>query len=71
MHQKTRYNVRLSEKKGVKFEIDNSDKTFKKYLDLTNETTKRQRFYSHDEKYHKLMWETLGNHSNEKFDPNK
>lgn len=71
MSQKTRYNVRLSEKKGVKVEIDNSDKAFNDYLKLTRETTKRQKFYAHNETYHKLMWETLGNKSNEKFDPNK
>lgn len=71
MHQKTRYNVRLAEKKGVSVEIDNSEKAFKKYLELTNETTKRQKFYAHDESYHKLMWETLGNTKNEKYNPNK
>src|SRR3989338_9516121 len=31
MHQKTRYNIRLSEKKGVTVEIDNSDKAFEQY----------------------------------------
>ncbi|EKD86323.1 MAG: femAB family protein [uncultured bacterium] len=71
MHQKTRYNVRLAEKKGVKVEIDNSGKSFKDYLKLTNDTTKRQKFYAHDEKYHRLMWETLGNHDNQDFNPNK
>lgn len=71
MHQKTRYNVKLAERKGVSVEIDNSEKAFKKYLELTNETTKRQKFYAHDEKYHKLMWETIGNTKNEKFNPNR
>lgn len=71
MHQKTRYNVRLAEKKGVKVEIDNSGDSFKDYLKLTNDTTKRQKFYAHDEKYHRLMWETLGNHNNQDFNPNK
>lgn len=71
MHQKTRYNVRLSEKKGVKVEIDNSEKAFKEYLRLTEETTKRQKFYAHNKTYHKLMWETLGNRENKSFDPNK
>ncbi len=71
MHQKTRYNIRISEKKEVKIEIDNSDKAFKEYLKLTDQTTRRQKFYAHNEKYHKLMWETLGNKSNKEFDPNK
>ena len=71
MHQKTRYNVRLSEKKGVKVKIENSEKVFNEYLKLTKETTSRQKFYAHDEKYHRLLWETIGNKNNDKFDPNK
>lgn len=71
MHQKTRYNVRLSEKKGVKVQIDNSEKAFEAYLKLTKETTKRQKFYAHNETYHKLLWETIGNKENKAFDPNK
>ncbi len=59
MHPKTRYNIKVAEKKGVKVIEDNSDKAFADYLRLTKETTKRQRFYAHTEKYHKLMWETL------------
>src|SRR3989344_9551416 len=56
---KTRYNIRLAERKGVKVKEDNSDKAFKKYLELTFETTKRQGFYAHTPKYHKLMWQHL------------
>lgn len=56
---KTRYNIRLAEKRGVKIFIDNSDAAFEKYLDLTFETTKRQGFYAHTPKYHNLMWKHL------------
>ncbi|OGM27698.1 hypothetical protein A3D00_00380 [Candidatus Woesebacteria bacterium RIFCSPHIGHO2_02_FULL_38_9] len=56
---KTRYNIRLAQKHGVNVVEDNSEKAFKKYLELTFETTKRQGFYAHTEKYHRLMWETL------------
>lgn len=59
MHPKTRYNIRVAEKKGVKITEDNSDKAFEEYLKLTRETTARQNFYAHSEKYHRLMWETL------------
>jgi lipid II:glycine glycyltransferase (peptidoglycan interpeptide bridge formation enzyme) len=59
MHPKTRYNIRVAEKKGVKVVEDNSDKAFEQYLKLTKETTARQNFYAHSEKYHRLMWETL------------
>lgn len=59
MNSKTRYNTKLAEKKGVKIIEDNSDKAFEEYLRLTKETTQRQNFYAHSEKYHRLMWETL------------
>ncbi len=57
--QKTRYNIRVAEKKGVSVEIDNSSEAFEKYLELTEETTKRQGFYAHGREYHKKMWGVL------------
>ncbi len=68
MHQKTRYNIKVSQKHGVEIKIDNSDKAFESYIKLTEETTKRQKFYAHGQAYHRLMWETLGN---QKYDANK
>lgn len=59
MHPKTRYNIRVAQRHGVKVVEDNSPKAFAKYLDLMKETVKRQGFYAHSEKYHRLMWETL------------
>ena len=59
MNQKTRYNIRLAQKKGVEIVEDNSDKAFEEYLKLIHQTTQRQKFYAHGEKYHRLMWETL------------
>jgi lipid II:glycine glycyltransferase (peptidoglycan interpeptide bridge formation enzyme) len=56
---KTRYNIRLAEKKGVTVKEDNSDAAFERYLDLTRETINRQGFYAHTEKYHRLMWNIL------------
>lgn len=57
--EKTRYNVRLAERKGVKVVEDNSDKAFETYLKLLKETTQRQGFYAHTEDYHRKMWQTL------------
>lgn len=71
MHSKTRYNTKLAEKKGVKIIEDNSNKAFEEYLRLTKETTQRQNFYAHSEKYHRLMWETLNPNVNEQPDKNK
>lgn len=56
---KTRYNIRLAQKRGVEVIEDNSDKAFAKYIKLTKETVKRQGFYSHTESYHRLMWKYL------------
>jgi len=56
---KTRYNIRLAERSGVSVSEDNSAEAFEKYLELTRETTQRDKFYAHNEKYHRLMWETL------------
>jgi len=61
MKQKTRYNIRLAEKKGVTAGIDNSDKAFEEYLRLMEETTTRQKFYAHNTKYHRAMWKVLKN----------
>jgi lipid II:glycine glycyltransferase (peptidoglycan interpeptide bridge formation enzyme) len=58
-HPKTRYNIRLAEKHGVKVSEDNSQKAFETFLKLYRETTQRQKFYAHNEKYFRLMWEEL------------
>jgi lipid II:glycine glycyltransferase (peptidoglycan interpeptide bridge formation enzyme) len=68
MHPKTRYNIKVALKHGVEIIQDNSDNAFEIYLKLTEETTNRQGFYAHSQKYHRLMWETL---KSEKIDPNK
>lgn len=59
MKQKTRYNVRLAQRHGVKVTEDNTLPSFNQYLALTFETVKRQKFYAHDEKYHRSMWQAL------------
>lgn len=56
---KTRYNIRLAEKRGVRVIEDNSNEAFEIYLELMRETIERQGFYAHTEKYHRLMWKYL------------
>lgn len=56
---KTRYNIRVAERNGVIVKEDNSSTAFDKYLELTRETVRRQGFYAHSEKYHRLMWMIL------------
>ncbi len=57
--QKTRYNIKVAEKKGVTVAIDDSPAAFERYLELTEETTNRQGFYAHSRDYHKKMWSVL------------
>jgi len=59
MKQKTRYNLRLAERRGVKVSEDNSQRAFENYLRLLKETTRRQGFFAHSENYQRKMWKTL------------
>jgi len=59
MHSKTRYNVRLAQKKGVEVYESVKDSDFEIYLKLYFETTKRQKYFGHTPSYHRLAWETL------------
>jgi lipid II:glycine glycyltransferase (peptidoglycan interpeptide bridge formation enzyme) len=60
-HPKTRYNIRVAQKHGVTVTEDSSDNAFAAYLELSHETTQRQKFYAHNKTYHKTMWKILKN----------
>lgn len=59
MHPKTRYNIRVAQKHGVKIEQNTDDKAFATYLKLYFETTKRQGYHGHNSNYHRKVWETF------------
>lgn len=63
MYPKTRYNIKVAQKHGVKVEERNNDEAFKIYLKLYFETTKRQGYHGHNEQYHQKVWQTLKNAS--------
>ncbi|MDO8618507.1 MAG: peptidoglycan bridge formation glycyltransferase FemA/FemB family protein [Candidatus Daviesbacteria bacterium] len=58
-HQKTRYNIRVAEKHGVKVIATTADKDFESYLKLYFETTLRQGYHGHNKDYHRKVWQTL------------
>jgi len=59
MHSKTRYNIKVANRYGVKIEENSTDAGFEIYLKLLFDTTKRQGFYLHSENYHRQLWKTL------------
>lgn len=59
MHPKTRYNIRVAKRHGVKVVEDNSEAGFEQFMKLYMETTTRQKFYAHTRAYHKALWELL------------
>jgi len=59
MHSKTRYNIRLSEKKGVIVKEMSNDRGFEIFSKLYFETCKRQKYFGHTPEYHKIVWDSL------------
>lgn len=59
LNQKTRYNLRLAQKKGVTVVEDNSPQAFKEFLKLYFETTRRQGFFGHNQHYHQTVFKTM------------
>lgn len=59
MHPKTRYNIRVANRFGVEIKEETNDKGFETYLKILFDTTKRQGFYLHSQKYHRDLWKRL------------
>lgn len=59
MHPKTRYNIKVAQKKGVEVYESTKDHDFEIYLKLYFETTQRQKYFGHTPQYHRLAWKTL------------
>lgn len=59
LKSKTRYNVNLAFKKGVKIIEDTSERGMETYLEILTETTKRQGFYAHSPEYFQKMWKVF------------
>jgi lipid II:glycine glycyltransferase (peptidoglycan interpeptide bridge formation enzyme) len=61
LSSKTRYNVNLAIKKGVQIFENTSEEGMEQYIQILEETTKRQGFYAHSPEYFRKMWNELGN----------
>jgi lipid II:glycine glycyltransferase (peptidoglycan interpeptide bridge formation enzyme) len=59
MHHKTRYNIRLAQKKGVIVKEMSNNEGFKIFSKLYFETCKRQHYFGHNLKYHQIVWQNL------------
>lgn len=59
LHHKTRYNIRLAEKKGVTIKIMNNDEGYKIFEKLYFETCARQKYRGHTRSYHRAIWALL------------
>ncbi len=73
MKQKTRYNIRLAEKKGVKVEIliqkEAVEKNFEIFYKLLKETAKRDKFYLHPKEHYKKIIEIFSEKQKETLNP--
>lgn len=59
MKAKTRYNIRLAEKKGVVVKEVSTDKGYEIFEKLYFETCKRQHYKGHTPLYHRTIWNSL------------
>jgi len=59
LKSKTRYNVRLAEKKEVKVQEQSNEEGYRIFERLYFETCKRQKYRGHTPLYHRTLWETL------------
>ena len=59
LKSKTRYNIRLAEKKGVVIKEMSNAEGYSLFERLYFETCKRQHYHGHTPEYHQTMWESL------------
>lgn len=59
MHQKSRYNLRLAQKKGVTIRWSTQDEDFSAFMKLQHNTYTRHNIRPHPDHYYQLMFATL------------
>ena len=60
MHPKTRYNINLAQKKGIKIRMSNNDDDFDEFWKLMRKTSKRDGFHAYPRAYYEKMLEIPG-----------
>jgi len=60
MHHKTRYNIRLAQKKGVKVRFSTEAKDLEHFLTLAHDVHERSAFHYHPADYYRALVEVLG-----------
>lgn len=59
MHQKTRYNIRVAQKRGVTVRWSVADEDFTRYFQLQQSMATRQGIRLHPERYYRTMFEVM------------
>ncbi len=59
LSSKTRYNVRLAYKKGVRILENTSEEGMETFIQILEETSKRDGFYIHTPDYFRKMWQAM------------
>jgi|SRR3989339_14650 len=62
MHQKTRYNIMLANKKEVKIKNLDKPEDLEIFLNLNKKTADRQNIITHPDNYYTLLWQTFLEH---------
>lgn len=60
MKPKTRYNIRLAEKKSIRIEESKDQGAIDSFYELMTQTSERDEFHPHSKEYYKKLVETLG-----------
>lgn len=59
MHQKTRYNIRLAQKRGVVVRFSREEKDLEKFFQLAREVEQRGQFHYHSDDYYKNIVKSM------------
>ncbi|PIR06591.1 MAG: hypothetical protein COV55_03650 [Candidatus Komeilibacteria bacterium CG11_big_fil_rev_8_21_14_0_20_36_20] len=62
MHAKTRYNIGLAQRKGVRIKFSHQEEDIKYFLKLIKKTAKKNQITVHSDDYYKLLYQTLLKH---------